>query len=87
MKQLIEVLAVYLDKMKTKNPLTFVGVTIVMLGSILVLDSSEYCQANYAEGFTKVKYLLIVLTGFSGSHTTEHLSKSQAKKTNTNEQN
>lgn len=87
MKQLIEVIAVYLDKLKTKNPLHFIGIVTMMLGGVIVLDNAEYCQTNYTEGFTTAKYLLMTLTGFSGSSTFNYLPESHAKKQQANAEN
>lgn len=79
-KELLQITASTLDKLKVSNPALFVAATLLMIGSILVLDNVPYFAENYSEVFTGLKYGLISVSGLSSSSTFKHLKDDHPKK-------
>ena len=82
MKEVLEIIAVNLDRLKSKNPLRFVFVTLLMILIIIIIDTVGFFQVTYKEVFLFIKYLLIAITGFSGPSTFNYLPKDHPKKQN-----
>lgn len=80
MKNLVEIIAVNLDRLKAKNPLHFALITLSMILLVIALDTVPFFSKHYSEGFIFLKYLLMTVTGFSSTSTYSYLPSNHPKK-------